>query len=151
MDQNSSNWYFYAVFLPAFMACMLSYYSVAHSGTLAASSTIKTNTAQSAPAMVPPNACIPFSRLRANLVAKDHAKALDALHLALSEVGDGSTYVWERPKRFLRGLITPTSSFRDVTGRVCRHVVYTLSLGHHTRRTEGIACRNPDLQWVVTG
>ena len=152
MDHHSSNWYFYVVFLPAFMICLLNYYSTAHSASLNSThppaGQIRT---KPAPQMGPPNACIPFSRLRANLKAQDRAAALEALHRALSEVGDGSTYVWERPKSFLRALITPTSSFRDVKGRICRHVVYTLSLGHHTRRTEGIACRTPDLQWTLTG
>ncbi len=153
MDQHPSNWFFYVIFLPAFMMCMLSYYSAAHSQPQMASQTPPpaaphTLATASAPHA---NACIPFPRLRANLAAKDHARALEALHLALSQTGDGGTYVWERPERFLRGTITPTASFRDARGRICRHVVYSLSLGPHTRRTEGIACRNRALRWVLGG
>ena len=163
MDNNGAAWYFYAVFVPAFLVCMFSYYASAHSKPVLAKPTLvkpilakpilAAQTGASAPpaAMAAPaNGCIPFSRLRANLAGDDFERALKALHRALSENGDGTTLVWEHRAHFLRGLITPTASFRGPKGRICRHVVYTLKLGRHSRSVEGIACRTRNLQWVVT-
>ena len=66
---------------------------------------------------------------------------MQALELALSELGDGVTLVWRRPERELVGRIKPVSAFRDDQGRVCRHVVYSLALGTYQRQIEGVACR----------
>ena len=81
----------------------------------------------------------------------DEAATLEAMHLALSELGDGASYVWHRRGGRLSGIINPTTSFKDRTGRVCRHIVMTLSAGPHTARTEGIACRMADRSWRLEG
>jgi surface antigen len=88
-----------------------------------------------------------FNKLRSNLDAGDAYATLNALHVALSSVGDGQTYVWGRPKRQLRALITPTKSYRNADKRICRNVVVTLSLGSHIERTETAACRAEDKSW----
>ncbi|MFO7478902.1 MAG: RT0821/Lpp0805 family surface protein [Methyloceanibacter sp.] len=77
--------------------------------------------------------------------------ALQALELALSELGDGVTLVWQRPERALTGRIRPVSAFRDDLGRICRHVVYSLALGAFQRQVEGVACRESDGSWSLTG
>ena len=81
----------------------------------------------------------------------DEMATLEAVHLALSELGDGASYVWHRRNGRISGVISPTASFKDAEGRVCRHVVMTLSAGPHSARTEGIACRLPDKSWRLEG
>lgn len=81
----------------------------------------------------------------------DEAATLEAVHVALSELGDGASYVWQRRGSKLSGIISPTTSFKDAQGRVCRHLVVTLTAGERTARTEGIACRMPDKSWRLEG
>jgi hypothetical protein len=85
------------------------------------------------------------------LDTSDEAATLEAVHLALSELGDGASYVWHRRGGRLSGVINPTTSFKDRDGRVCRHLVMTLSAGPHTARTEGVACRMADRSWRLEG
>lgn len=92
-----------------------------------------------------------LGELKAQLDQSDRAAAVQALQLALSELGDGVTLVWRRPTRGLVGRIKPVSAFRDDQGRVCRHVVYSLALGTYQRRIEGVACRRPDGYWSLSG
>ena len=92
-----------------------------------------------------------LSELKARLDHSDRAAAMQALELALSELGDGVTLVWRRPERDLVGRIKPVSAFRDDQGRVCRHVVYSLALGTYQRQIEGVACRESDGSWSLSG
>jgi surface antigen len=82
---------------------------------------------------------------------RDEVAALEAVQLALTEVGDGSTYVWYRHGGRLSGLVQPTQSFRDAFGRVCRHIVVTLNDASRSKRTESIACRMSDGGWELDG
>src|SRR6266545_2481116 len=77
------------------------------------------------------------TELKAKLDGSDRQAAAQALQLALNELGDGVTLVWRRPARGLEGRIKPVSAFRDDHGRVCRHLVYSLSLGGYNREVEG--------------
>ena len=63
-----------------------------------------------------------FAELRARLDGTDRAVALNALQVALTELGDGAILIWKRPSRELTGVIKPVSAFRDGDGRVCRHL-----------------------------
>ena len=92
-----------------------------------------------------------FSELKARLDRSDRVAAAQALELALSELGDGVTLVWQRPERRLVGRIKPVSAFRDDKGRVCRHVIYSLALGAYQRQIEGVACREQDGSWSLSG
>jgi surface antigen len=92
-----------------------------------------------------------FAELRARLDGTDRAVALNALQVALTELGDGATLIWKRPSRELTGVIKPVSAFRDGEGRVCRHLTYSLSLGTFVREVEGIACREPSGTWSLAG
>jgi hypothetical protein len=85
------------------------------------------------------------------LDAKDEIAALERIQYALSEVGDGSTYVWRRWHGRLSGVIHPTTSFKDRSGKVCRHIVVLLTTGERTARTEGIACRLASGRWQLDG
>lgn len=85
------------------------------------------------------------------LDANDEIAALEAVHLALSEIGDGASYVWHQRNGRLSGIISPTSSFKDPDGRVCRHIIMSLTAGRSTARTEGIACRMADRSWRLEG
>jgi len=90
-----------------------------------------------------------LSELKARLDQSDRVAAVQALELALSELGDGVTLIWQRPERRLVGRIKPVSAFRDDKGRVCRHVIYSLALGAYQRQIEGVACREPDGTWSL--
>ncbi len=92
-----------------------------------------------------------IGEVRSIFDAKDEAAALEAVHLALTEVGDGSTYVWYRRGGRLSGLVQPTQSFRDSIGRICRHIVVTLNDAARSRRIESIACRLDDGGWQLDG
>ncbi len=94
-----------------------------------------------------------FAGLQPNrrLDLNDEIATLETLQLALSEVGDGSTYVWHRYHGRLSGVIKPTASFKDDSGQVCRHLIVVLTSGSRSERTEGIACRLPSGQWQLLG
>jgi surface antigen len=94
---------------------------------------------------------VTFAELRAKLDGGDRAIALNALQVALTELGDGATLVWQRPSRELTGVIKPISAFRHEEGRVCRHLTYSFSLGAFVREIEGIACREPGGAWSLEG
>jgi surface antigen len=94
---------------------------------------------------------VTFAELRAKLDDSDRAVALNALQVALTELGDGASLIWSRPSRELTGVIKPVSAFRDGEGRVCRHLTYSLSLGTYVREVEGTACRESGGAWSLTG
>ena len=83
--------------------------------------------------------------------AHDKIAALESVQYALSEVGDGSSYVWHRDHGKLSGIVRPTASFKDATGKVCRHVVVMLSSGTLSKKTEAIACRLKTGIWQLDG
>jgi hypothetical protein len=87
----------------------------------------------------------------ARLDENDEIAALEAIRVALTEVGDGGTYVWRRTHGRLSGIVQPTASFKDPAGRVCRHIVLTMSIGTATAKAEGIACRLADGRWQLDG
>jgi surface antigen len=91
-----------------------------------------------------------LNELRARLDQSDRQAASQALQLALDELGDGVTLVWQRPARGLVGKIKPVSAFRDDKGRVCRHIFYSLSLGGYEKEVEGNACRDAG-SWSLAG
>ncbi len=92
-----------------------------------------------------------YADLMPPLDTTDEAATLEAVHLALSELGDGSSYVWHRNGGRLSGIFKPTTSCKDRDGRICRRLVLTLTAGRHTARTEGIACRMADMSWRLEG
>ncbi|MCH9806932.1 MAG: hypothetical protein K0U74_04305 [Alphaproteobacteria bacterium] len=77
----------------------------------------------------------------------DRAAALESVHFALMELGDGASYVWHRGNGKLSGVIQPTSSFVDPMGKVCRHIEVLFSAGERSKKTEAIACRQSDGIW----
>jgi hypothetical protein len=81
----------------------------------------------------------------------DEIAALEAIRVALTEVGDGATYVWHRQHGRLSGIVQPTVSFKDSGGRVCRHILLIMTVGTATGRAEGIACRLDDGRWQLDG
>lgn len=89
--------------------------------------------------------------LKATLDDTDAVAALEALQLALTEVSDGATYIWHRKHGRLSGAIQPTTSFKDASGQVCRHIVMALTSGSYSRKAEGIACRRSTGTWLLEG
>ncbi|MGH6736368.1 MAG: RT0821/Lpp0805 family surface protein [Methyloceanibacter sp.] len=92
-----------------------------------------------------------FKELKASLDHSDRRVALQALQMALTELADGVTLVWRRQESGLVGRIKPVSAFRDGEGRICRRLIYTLALEAYERKIEGVACREPDGSWSITG
>ncbi len=90
-----------------------------------------------------------FLQLRSKLRPADEYATLYAMQIALSRVGDGQTFVWSRPKRQLRALITPLSSWRHVNGSICRKISVSLSLGSTLKRMKTIACRDKKRVWQM--
>lgn len=93
-----------------------------------------------------PAASVPFA-----LDEKDEIAALERIQYALSEVGDGTTYVWRRWHGRLSGVIRPKSSFKDPSGKVCRNLLMLLTTGKRTRKIEGTACRLSSGRWQLEG
>lgn len=83
------------------------------------------------------------------LSESDEIAALESVQLALTEVADGSSYIWHRDHGRLSGLVKPVSSFKDTTGAVCRHAVVVLSGHEVTKSTEIVACRLPTGIWQL--
>lgn len=81
----------------------------------------------------------------------DEISALEALHLALTEVGDGSTYVWHGRSGRVSGIVQPTTSFKDADGKICRHIVVGLTAESYSRKLEGVACRRGNGSWQLEG
>jgi surface antigen len=79
----------------------------------------------------------------------DEYAALESVQFALTEVADGSSYVWHRAHGRLSGVVKPLSSFKDTHGSVCRHAVVVLSGVEATKRTEIVACRLPTGIWQL--
>jgi len=89
--------------------------------------------------------------LKSQLRPTDYRTALRALNDALNEIPDNVTFTWSREGSWLKGRIRPTSVFRDRNGRLCRHIVYALSLAHYTKQIESIACRDLNGNWSLSG
>ncbi|MFA5956148.1 hypothetical protein [Hyphomicrobium sp.] len=79
----------------------------------------------------------------------DEDAALESVQFALTEVADGSSYVWYRAHGQLSGVVKPVSSFKDTQGSVCRHAVVMLSVTESTKSTEIVACRLPTGIWQL--
>ena len=88
---------------------------------------------------------------RLSLDANDETAALHAVHIGLTEIPDGSSFVWRRAHGRLSGVVRPTFSFKNNDGEVCRQLKLTLRSGAYTRTIEGIACRDPDGRWALEG
>ena len=71
-----------------------------------------------------------------HLDESDEVAALEAVSVALAQVGDGTSFVWHRGNGRLSGTVQPTSSFKDAAGRVCRHVIVSLASETRSGRLE---------------
>jgi surface antigen len=103
------------------------------------------------PSGTPKFAVQPQSASKVMLDETDQIAALESVQFALTEVGDGASYIWHRNNGRLSGLVQPTGSFKGMTGEVCRHVMVMLTSGTRSKKTEGVACRLPSGQWRLEG
>jgi hypothetical protein len=92
-----------------------------------------------------------FADLKLPLDESDEIAALESVQFALSEVADGSSYVWHRNNGRLSGVIKPLTSFKDTRGSVCRHVLVVLNSTDLTKKTEAVACRLSTGVWELDG
>ncbi len=92
-----------------------------------------------------------FAGLHAPLDETDEVAALESLQFALTEVADGSSYVWHRSNGRLSGIVKPMSSFKDSQGSICRNVLVVLNSADTTKKTEVVACRLTTGVWQLDG
>ena len=104
-----------------------------------------------APLPIVPGTTVEIAVPPHELDEKDEIAALERIQYALSEVGDGKTYVWRRWHGRLSGIVQPTASFKDTGGKVCRHLIVLMTTGKNTKKQEGIACRLPSGRWQLDG
>lgn len=81
----------------------------------------------------------------------DEIAALQAIHMALQTVGDGGAYLWQRGHGLLDGMVRPTASFKGRDGEICRHIIIRLNSRNYSREAEGIACRDENGRWSLSG
>ncbi len=82
---------------------------------------------------------------------RDQIAALESVQFALSEVADGSSYVWHRSHGRLSGVIKPIRSHKTIAGSVCRTILVVLNTTDLTKKTEAIACRMSNGVWQIEG
>ena len=92
-----------------------------------------------------------FAEFQKPLDESDEIAALESLQFALTEVADGSSYVWHRSHGRLSGVVKPTASFKDDHGSICRRVVVVLNGTEVTKKTEAVACRLANGVWQLAG
>ncbi|MEO1282489.1 MAG: hypothetical protein AAFV69_12225 [Pseudomonadota bacterium] len=87
------------------------------------------------------------SSTRPYFTATDKLTALESLQFALSQVADGSSYVWHRNHGQLSGIVQPTRSYFGRNGEVCRELIVFLSSSDRSRKTKTSACRMDNGIW----
>lgn len=92
-----------------------------------------------------------FAGLTGPLDESDEIAALESVQYALTEVADGSSFVWHRSNGRLSGVVKPLASFKDPKGSVCRHVLVVLNSTDLTKKTEAVACRLATGVWQLEG
>ena len=129
--------------------------SVAFGGSNGWETSVSPAAPANAPAQIPlslvPGTTVEIAVPPPKLDEKDEVAALERIQYALSEVGDGKTYVWRRWHGRLSGIVQPTASFKDNGGKVCRHLIVLMTTGANTKKQEGIACRLPSGRWQLDG
>jgi hypothetical protein len=129
--------------------------SVAFGGSNEWETSVSPAAPANAPAQIPlslvPGTTVEIAVPPPKLDEKDEIAALERIQYALSEVGDGKTYVWRRWHGRLSGIVQPTASFKDNGGKVCRHLIVLMTTGANTKKQEGIACRLPSGRWQLDG
>ena len=99
----------------------------------------------------PPASITTPNTLPVTLDDSDAVAALNGISIALTEVGDGGSYVWRRIDGQLSGMAQPTTSFRGASGQPCRHLIVMLNAADHSAKIEGTACRTAAGQWHLHG
>lgn len=86
---------------------------------------------------------------RKSLTPHDQTAVMQAVHYALSEVGDGASYVWHRTHGRLSGIVQVTGTYKSPTGALCRRLNVMLTSGTETRKLATHACRLPNRSWQL--
>lgn len=142
-----------ALFVTAVAACAVSLVLAAPMGAQAAVAVPAERPSCSCPSQDAPKreARPKFAELQVNLDEGDEVAALEAIRIALTEIGDGATFIWRRANGRISGVVKPTSSFRAVDGKICRHLLIVLAAGRRTGKIEGVACRLDNGRWELDG
>jgi hypothetical protein len=86
---------------------------------------------------------------RKSLTPHDQTAVMQAVHYALSEIGDGASYVWHRTHGRLSGVVQVNGTYKGTTGALCRRLNVMLTSGGETRKLTTHACRLPDRSWQL--
>src|SRR5262245_53672097 len=142
-----------SLFITPVAGCALSLLLAAPMGAYAAESAPADKPSCSCPGQDAPKreARPKFADLQTGLDEGDEIAALEAIRIALTEIGDGATFVWRRGNGRISGVVKPTSSFKNADGKVCRHLVIGLAAGRRTGQIEGVACRLENGRWQLDG
>ena len=81
----------------------------------------------------------------------DQMAVFQAMHLALTEVADGSSYVWHRSHGRLSGVVQLNGTTRNGATSICRRMTIMLTSGPETRKITTSACRLADHSWQIVG
>lgn len=92
-----------------------------------------------------------LAALNPPLDERDEIATLQSLQFALTEVADGSSYVWHRAHGRLSGLVQVTGSYKNAQGAVCRKAIVVLNSLDDTKKIETIACRLGNRSWQLGG
>lgn len=88
--------------------------------------------------------------IRGSLDHYDQLAVIQAMHLALTEIGDGASYVWHRSHGRLSGIVQINGTYKS-GGNLCRRMTVMLTAGTETRRISTTACRLADRSWQIVG
>jgi surface antigen len=84
-----------------------------------------------------------------SLDAADQRYAAEAAHRALETTPAGASVAWQNPDSGHSGTITPTRTYRAVSGQYCREYQQEIMVGGQRHQAYGTACRQPDGSWQI--
>src|SRR5919205_274747 len=77
----------------------------------------------------------------------DHMAADQTAGQAFEYSRTGQASTWRNPDTGHYGTITPTQTFQQPNGQVCREFQQTIVVGGQSQEGTGTACRQPDGSW----
>lgn len=105
-------------------------------------------------------AAVAIGALLGAFAGNEIGKSLDkADQAALQDAGEkarsapiGKTIDWSNPQSGNSGTVTPTREGRNTeSGNYCREFKQTVTIDGRTEEAYGVACRQPDGSWKITG
>ena len=85
------------------------------------------------------------------LDAADQQAAYRTEQAALERYPDGQTVRWSNPNNGNYGYTVPQTTYQTSSGQYCREYQTTIIVGGQPETARGVACRQPDGSWQVSG